>query len=468
MPETFDHFPCGCEHPQGEVTECDNCNECDNCCECSTCDSCCERYESGHCGNDECSLCPGCCTCRFCDGCGTFIGDEDHSDDFCCDCDSCESCYCTNCCTSDRCDDCGDTDCSCNAGHVRNYSTCPLDALHYHPKYLYCPLPQQINIARPRLGIEIEMSEWDEASHVRINDVASRLINKYVLCCDADGYNIACDDGSISGSRPAECKTVPMYQSSHLAVHYAYLHDENEWVPSAQAIMKATPRNQLRMLAKRLADHPSKRWQPGSKSWSNRSCGIHVTVPTSIASKLTWIKAMYMLYSNSELCQFIGGRPPNSYCSATLPEACYECDILPYVHRDYETNNKYRSCTLPDLASGTVFKADMSRVRSKRHRVNGKGVTLATFSPTKYAPLHYKRLFDLFEFRMFRSSTNPLRIMASLELVIAFLRWVDRVPLHALGQPLVTQWPLGRQGFEVFLKENSFRYPFAARAALSV
>ena len=426
MPETFERFECGCEHPPGSHSECSNCEQCENCCACSYCGACQARRDTDRmCGH--CDYCEDCCECVFCDSCG-----DECTDEYCSRCDTCEGC-----CSCECCDDCGEPeeDCCCRVGtrgtQVGNYSSCPIRKLSWSPD----------PVGSPRFGIEIEMSGYSPSSAGYTNRLAHELGKLDILSCTTNGYTIAAADSSLSGIDTAECKTVPLTVADHAVILYGgTLRPQGVGNPTDEEIgkcilfSKMPPRQQLKLLTHQLASSGHQRWQRNAKAWSNSSTGMHVNVGVGKTPRYIWLRVMaWMLRGPRWSVEELGGRQLSTYCSqwrdATMFHEGTDAPVC--------VKNMWPSVGLrpPRRTLGAMRSPPGYRVR-------------------KHSCMSY-RDWDGFEFRLFRSSTNPLRILGNCEMISVLLHHFENVPLSKA--PFVPWSDVVRTA-----ALHRHRYPYAA------
>lgn len=429
MPETFERFECGCEHPPGSSNECSNCEQCDNCCACRYCDACEEPRDADHMCS-HCDYCDDCCECVFCDDCGGECRDE-----YCSRCDSCESC-----CSCECCDACGEPeeDCCCSPGTrgtaVGNYSSCPIRKLNWTAPFV---------IGSPRFGIEIEMSGYCPMSARYTNSLAYELSELGILSCDTQGYTIAAADSSLSGSSPAECKTVPLTVADHAVILYgSTLRDPDERRPAEETLGKCVlfskmpQRQQLNLLTNQLASSGHQRWQRDSKTWSNSSAGMHVNVPVGKTPRYIWLRVMaWLLRGPRWSVEEFGGRSLSHYCHQLGSDSTM-----------YHEGN-HVTVTTKNLWPSVGLKRPRLKLGAPRQYPLGHRVT-------KHCAMSY-RDWDGFEFRLFRSSTNPLRILGNCEMISVLLHHFENVPL---SKAMFVTW----SDIVRTVALHRHRYPYAA------
>ena len=430
MPETFDRFACGCEHPVDTQTSCECCEYCENCCECMYCE-CCESPHRSESMCSECDSCSDCCECVFCDSCGGRCNDE-----FCYECDSCNEC-----CSCERCENCGEDEdsCTCRPGllgaSLAGYSTCPLRKLGWAAKGYN---------SSPRFGLEIEMSRYSPASQAYTNMLAHALSYRRIISCRTNGYAVAAHDSSISGEDPAECKTVPMTVKDHSVILFGATHygGSEEEEPSdlvldeCESFAKLPARMQHMLLSSRLRDCPH-RWQSHSKSWANSSCGMHINVEDGAVPSYVWLRVIsWILRGENMNLKRLGGRMPSGYCHQ------YPHDHRVYVGDYGEEHEPLQNKHLWNTAG------------IKRHWVHRDRLRVPQATTPKHAAVS-RRHWGGFEFRLFRSSTNPLRILGNCELISVLCHHFASVPLHQADS---VPWA----DFVRTVAQHRHRYPYAA------
>jgi len=161
-------------------------------------------------------------------------------------------------------------------------------------------------------------------------------------------------------------------------------------------------------------------WLPESHTWYNESCGMHITTCQMNAEPLTWVKLAYFLNNcASEDYVSLGGRPSSQYLQ--------------------------------------------QRTYGMRHFAQGFRGTVRGFASTdgetssKYSPLHFKLAQGLMEFRLFRSSANPIRILSNMQMTQVWLDYFRQCPMRTA--PHVTARHIG-----AYLSKHKHVYPFAAWA----
>ena len=437
MPEgAVPEYTCeGCEESY-ETPTCGHCEQCENCCECHWCESC-EQPGNPDDVCSDCNRCNDCCECLYCPSCGDHVHDGNEPYDFCGDCE-----HCYSCCECERCEECGDRtdECCCGAAGILCYSACPIRRLHYDYRFSQ----------RTHFGLEVEMSHWSLEQQDRANRSYNLLRSRFGKLLErSDGYQITSSDASITGSSPGECKTIPLSVLQHSLVHYSLLVNDQEH--SVREFVEASPGKQVQLLASAFAnDGPTYRWMKGAKAWDNDSCGMHINLEWKVASSTTWAKVIHWLMrASGGLHQQIGGRSPGCYC-------------FTHAERRRAFPKNYLGNTA--LARTRAWNKIAQQYASRRtHTENGEthgGFPFDDYRLAKHSVIS-PRMWGGYELRLFRSSTNPLRILGNCELINVILHHFERVPWHEVcddeGNPRVSLTDVSRTAHEL-----RHRYPYAA------
>ena len=430
-----------CEHCEEgyEDPNCSNCERCENCCECAWCESCQGQVHQGDYCSD-CEQCNSCCECLYCPSCGDRVHDGHNSYDYCGDCE-----HCYSCCECERCDNCGDSvdECCCEAQGILCYSACPVRRLNY------------LDRLKPgtHFGLEVEMSHWSLHEQERANASYSLLREWFGgLLEPSDGYQITSSDASITGRNPGECKTIPMTVFQHSLLHYSLLVNDRE--QSVREFVEASPGKQVQLMISAFAnDGPAYRWMRGARAWDNDSCGMHINLEWKVASSTTWAKVIHWLMrADGGLHQQIGGRRPSIYC---------------FTHDDRRRafpKNYLVNTALADTVTWNRMKQKYASRRIPETGVAHGDFPFADYVVTKRRCAHSAitaKSWGGYELRLFRSSTNPLRILGNCELINVILHHFEQVPWHEVcdvqGNPRVSLTDISRTAHEL-----RHRYPYAA------
>lgn len=434
---------CSCQHCG--YSECNNaademcacCDQCEVHCCCEHCVNCSEPTEDPLCSH--CEQCENCCSCAFCPGCSDIMYDEHATYDFCEDCECCHSC-----CECERCEDCGDRvgDCECPAQGILCYSACPIRRLSYAWPDRWHNL----------FGLEVEMSRWSCDEQDRVNDAYCSLRNNHSgLLPRSDGYQITSRDASLTGGSCGECKTPPLTVLQHSAIHYSLLTDGSKELMSA--FLEGSPGRQARLMLHALGAKPERRWMAGSKSWTNSSCGMHINVNDALADPGTWLKLLhFLLNSPPGYIEQIGGRPPSHYCHT-------HHGPIPRKPKHYTVHTKLRhgvaySRLLDDWRSYRMSQPDMKGSDPRAE------FGFSRQHLQKHAAMS-RRDWGGYEFRLFRSSSNPLRILGNCEMIVVMLAHFENVPWWKVsagdGTSIVSLKEIGATAAKL-----RHRFPYAA------
>lgn len=416
---------------------CTCCEQCEVHCSCYHCNCCCEPSEDPPC--EHCELCSECCSCAFCPGCSDIMYDNNDTYDYCGECECCHSC-----CECERCEDCGDRigDCECSSQGILCYSACPIRRLSYRwPDRL-------LNL----FGIEIEMSKWSHDEQDRANEAYCSIADNHSdLLPRSDGYQITSRDASLVGGSCGECKTTPLTVLQHSAIHYSLLTGSDKDLMNA--FLERSPGKQARLMLSALRARPERRWMAGSKSWTNDSCGMHINVNDALADPGTWLKLMhFLLNSPNHYIEQIGGRPPSHYCHTHYGRGArkpkwYTC------HTRLRQNEMYHNL----LSKWRAYRMSQPVCEGSSER------TEFEFSKQhlqKHAVMS-RREWGGYEFRLFRSSSNPLRILGNCEMIVVMLAHFENVPwwrvAASCGTSLVSLKEIGATAAKL-----RHQFPYAA------
>lgn len=344
--------------------------------------------------------------------CGTEwdANSEDRPCECCYDCD-CSECECI-------CQDCLEDPCECGSSQAylhplrrRNYAHMPDGCTRDSLKELQ------------NFGVEIEVSDLGRHHIMRANRVFKQLPIKDVRVRN-DFIRIV-DDGSIRGDDKGELITAPVTFDDHYNFLLACTMGSEEarsfdW----RAVRHKTQRYKFKLLHSMLDSRVEygsscddfnafSTWLPGAHSWYNESCGMHITTCHMAATPLTWLKLCYFLNNcTGEDYNSLGGRYSSTYL-------------------------QQRPLGMRHLAH--AFRGD------------ARGFT------QKYSPLNYKVQQGLMEFRLFRSATNPIRILSNMQMTQVWLAYFSQCPMRTALH--VTSSHIG-----AYLAKHKHVYPFAAWA----
>ena len=286
---------------------------------------------------------------------------------------------------------------------VQEYDFCPLEALRYD---------RNIDVGGRRLGLEVEMFGWSRREQRKTFDTWDWL-QGLLREKDRDfalGYCMAGHDGSLESDSgcPAELKTPPLTRYHHGMFHWA----TNERAHGLAGEIDV-PRS-LKDVSWKVYNAQT-RWFPNGGAYSNRTCGIHVTLAKEDASELTWAKTLAWLNGPSVNHRELFLRQPNGYCRAA-------------------TNGK-----LTDFRKAS---------RDWDAYPQPPGVD-------KYSTLRVK-WGELCEFRGFRSTLKPRAIMRCLDVAEAILDFMQDTPMHRV--PVTST-----EDFGAWVAQNREGYPSLAR-----
>ena len=384
-----------------EVDCCSTCEQPEDDCCCSYCESCDERFEDGNgCQHGNCDYCHNCCDCEECTECCSLVFSHgEYHDNYCHDCGTCHDCCC-----------CEDEDGDGN----RCYSTNPITVFHFSARTDDFD-PQRWRKCKPikalhmqRFGIEIEKSHHNHADDITMNDIADRLGMWGLLDSNVTGYSVGCNDASLSGPRPAESKTCPLTFRDHQMCHYAYMMLGQKWprdvwrehLEHYHSLSSFRQFNQFRRIYfDGGMDH---RWQKDAKAWSNKSCGMHVNVSNTMTTEMTLYKVfLYIVLSHPSDMRHIGGRSTEEHYCRTHHGKSVWCD---------ETDRPLDVCHFNYVHQAGVGSLKHQPASCNKHDAMSR------------------RPWHGWELRLFRSSTNPMRILGNMQMVQLLCDYFQYVP----------------------------------------
>ena len=387
---------------QEEVVLCDTCGDREEDCCCYFCNDCEERYEEPNgCMHGHCERCESCCDCEECPSCSTIVYSGGERLDNCCyDCGECLDC----CCCEDE-EDNGN----------RCYSTDPLRVLHFSAvtddfdamRYRRCKPIKTLH--KQRFGIEIEKTKHShDDDYVMNSDVAERLSCHGLLDSRITGYSVACNDASLEGSSPAESKTPPLTFADHQMCHYGYMMLRSQdwsrdyWLEHMEYYKSLTPFKQFNLFRQQYFDGGMDfRWQRHAKAWSNDSCGMHVNVSDTMTSQATLYKVfLFIVKSHPNDIKHIGGRLPQEYCRSHHNQPVWS-----------DVEDRYiDTCHLNYVQQVNVQSMNHPQAQCRKHDAMSR------------------RSWRGWEMRLFRSSTNPMRILGNMQTAQLLCDYFQYVP----------------------------------------
>jgi len=342
-------------------------------------------------------------------------------------CDCCYDCECMDC---SCCDECGANPehCQCHTDDMDDErpdldDVPPVRPLRKRQASVMSDAFRVLNPDKQRFGIEVEVSDL-QINHVRrANAIYQHLPIKDVYTTQK--FFRVVDDGSIRGDDKGELVSIPVSFDDHYNLLLACtLGSEDardfDWV----ALSRKSQAYKLKLLeSMQLGRTTLKSNQddynefstliPNASSWYNVSCGMHITTCQMAASPLTWVK----------LCHFLNN------CSST----------------DY--------ISLGGRESSQYLRQRPHNMRHFAHAFRGHAGGFVE----KYSPLNFKFSQGLMEFRLFRSSTNPIRILSNMQMTQVWLAYFSQCPMKSA--PHVTGRHIG-----AYLAKHKHVYPFAAWA----
>ena len=309
---------------------------------------------------------------------------------------------------------------------IYSYNSCPVHHLNYDRSSL-----GHSRSSNNRLyGIEIEMDNFDSYEAEEADGVWNWLQDEVLGREIADAYYLPAEDGSIrsrSGDG-AELKTVPLTKTEHTLFHWLYSRKQTK-----SNTVPTTYRHALRdMMSAR------RRWFPTGGAWTNRSCGMHITIEEYGVSRLTWCKVLYWVnrIAGVGMTKDLFLRDPTNYCNA---------QPVSMLRRRRDGTRVIGGAAIKSyhlVRSGIEDGVDEDEIDH-----------LLGFE--KYSQMRLKD-HGLIEFRGFRSSLNPLTILRNIEVVESIIDFVQEVPLYKLHD--VTPFMYGG-----FIAARGHHYPFLRR-----
>lgn len=406
-----------------EVECCSTCEQPEDDCCCSYCESCDERYEECNgCMHGHCDLCESCCDCEECPSCNTIVYcGGDHLDNYCHDCGECHDC----CCCSEE-----------EENGNRCYSTDPLRVLGFSAitddfdalRWRRCKPIKALHLQR--FGIEIEKSSHShDNDHTMNSHVADRLSCHGLLDSRISGYSVACNDASLEGSSPAESKTPPLTFADHQMCHYGYMMlaqgwSRDYWIEHMEYFKSLPPFKQFKLFRQQYFDGGmDHRWQRNAKAWSNDSCGMHVNVSDTMTTQATLYKVfLYIVKSHPNDMKFIGGRHPHHYCRSHHDQQVW-CD---------DTDRYLDTCHINYVQQMNVYSKH-PQAQCRKHDAMSR------------------RSWHGWEMRLFRSSTNPMRILGNMQMAQLLCDYFQYVPYSNIERtglgPIVRHSVFNRRQF---------------------
>ena len=320
---------------------------------------------------------------------------------------------------------------------IHGYDCCPLSHLNYNRRY---GLRQSQTSSNRLYGIEVEMDNFDEYEAEEADTIWDWLQDELLGTKIADAYYLPTDDGSIRArSGPsAELKTVPLTKTEHTLYHWLFSRKQHK----ANAV-PTTYRHALRSMVGNR-----RRWFPTGGAWTNRSCGMHVTVSDRSASRLTWCKTLYWInhIASYGMHKTLFLREPTNYCNARSVRlkrrAIVNGQRVYMLHgRDIKAYNSIRR----------ALSGDSDYDEEELESMLGY---------EKYSQLRVKPR-SLVEFRGFRSSLNPLMLLRNIEVVESIIDLMEETPLYMLDST-------SDKTYGWFVGQNHHKYPFLRRWFLDV
>lgn len=384
-----------------EVEICGTCGDPEDDCCCSYCEGCDERFEECNgCMLGFCSMCEGCCDCEECPSCSNIVySGGERLDNCCCDCGECHDC----CCCEDE-----------EENGNRCYSTDPLRVLGFSAitddfdamRWRRCKPIKALHLQR--FGIEIEKTSHSHDDDFKMNThVADRLSCHGMLDSRISGYSVACNDASLEGSSPAESKTPPLTFADHQLCHYGYMMlgqgwSREIWLEHMEYYKSLTPFKQFNLFRQQYFDGGmDNRWQKNAKAWSNNSCGMHVNVSDTMTTQATLYKVfLYIVKSHPNDMKFIGGRSTTEHYCHTHHDKQVWCDV---------SDRYLDTCHINYVQQVNVYSKH-PQAQCRKHDAMSR------------------RSWHGWEMRLFRSSTNPLRILGNMQMAQLLCDYFQYVP----------------------------------------
>ena len=362
--------------------------------------------------------------CYLCD-CEWDANSEDRPCDCCYDCERVNRCVCGEA----FCDECDEyeSECTCEP---------PEEIRRARPlaRRIQASMPSGVSrrFDKQLFGIEIETSDLNHSFISRANNMWRNTISvKDVRTLSTNFFRVV-DDGSIRGESRGEIVSVPATFNDHYRLLLACTMGTEESMTFDWPALHGKPQSYLlklleSMVAARFDGTPNQdrfnafsTWLPESNTWYNESCGMHITTCQMNAEPLTWVKLAYFLNNcSSDDYVSLGGRKSSQYL-------------------------QQRSYSMRHFAAGWRG--------TTRGFASTEGETYA-----KYSPLHFKLSQSLMEFRLFRSSANPIRILSNMQMTQVWLDYFRQCPMRTA--PHVTARHVG-----AYLSKHKHVYPFAAWA----
>jgi hypothetical protein len=167
------------------------------------------------------------------------------------------------------------------------------------------------------------------------------------------------------------------------------------------------------------------RWQSRAKAWSNDSCGMHVNVSNTMSTEMTLYKVfLYIVRSHPSDMKHIGGR-------STLEHYCR-------THHDKQIwcGEQGRNLDMTHFN----YMSQVGQWSDKHQQADCN----------KHDAMS-RRPWHGWEMRLFRSSTNPLRILGNMQIAQLLCDYFQYVPIskveHTGLAPIVRHSVLNRRTF---------------------
>lgn len=315
---------------------------------------------------------------------------------------------------------------------IYGYDCCPVRRLNYQRA-----LQGRDRQHRQRLyGIEVEMDNFDEYEAEEADSVWTWLQDDVLGKSIADAYYLPTEDGSIRArsGEGVELKTVPLTKTEHTLYHWLFTNKEgrSDKVPTT-----------YRKAVREMDRSTRRRWFPSGGAWTNRSCGMHITVSEQGVSRLTWCKTLYWINKIAlyGMHKTLFLRQPTSYCNV------YPVSLTPVRPEDETEGSDFSSYS----RIRQVFNGDYECRQEDLDAMVGY---------EKYSQLRVKPR-GLVEFRGFRSSLNPLMMLRNIEVVESIIDLMEVTPILRLDS--LDDW-----GYGLHVGKNSHHYPFLRRWFVSV
>jgi hypothetical protein len=311
---------------------------------------------------------------------------------------------------------------------IYGYDCCPIYRLNYTKNFrLGCPRPSSSRL----YGLEVEMDNFDEYEAEEADTIWNWLQDEVLGVHIADAYYLPTDDGSIRsrGGTSAELKTVPLTKTEHTLYHWLFTRKQTK-----SNAVPTTYRHALREMV-----GVRRRWFPTGGAWTNRTCGMHITVSDTGASRLTWCKVLYWInrIASFGMHKTLFLREPTSYCNVqSVQSRTYNGSRWKLYGEDIKAYNSVREA----FASPSEY--DEEAIES-------------LLGYEKYSQLRVKP-GELVEFRGFRSSLNPLMMLRNIEVVESIIDLMEETPLYRLDSTT-------DQSYGFYVGQNHHKYPFLRR-----